>query len=67
VSNAEFDEVVEAGDCGIERALGSEGADVQFIDDGAGEGGGLEFVIAPLKCGVIVEAREAVDSVWLPF
>ena len=37
VGHAEVDEVVEASDRGIQGALGGEGAEVQFVDEAAGE------------------------------
>ena len=66
VRDAEFDEVIEPGDRGIEGAFRRERADVEFVDDGAGERSLLKFLIVPVKSGLIVDTREAVDPVRLP-
>jgi hypothetical protein len=66
VGDAEFEEVVEAGDGAVERAFRGECPDVQLVEDGACEWRGLPASIVPGEGGVIVDSRQAVDSARLP-
>src|SRR5579863_2237556 len=49
VRNAQLFEMVEFADGCIERALGRERADMEFIDDGAGERRCVKFIVGPRK------------------
>jgi hypothetical protein len=64
--DAQLDEVVQPLDRRIQRALGRERADVQLVDDAAGQHPAGPRPVAP-RVGVGVEpAGEAVDAVRLP-
>ncbi len=52
--DAEVDEVIEALDRGIEGAVGSEGADVQLVDDRSGQ-------LATRPVGVVPHVRSRVE------
>src|SRR5271157_894519 len=66
VGDAEVDEVVQPIDGGLERALGSEGSNVQLVDDAGGKRRSMPSSVSPGEWVVIVEARRAVDSIGLP-
>src|SRR5947209_10683488 len=52
-------------DRSIECAFLAEGADVQFVDDGASLGGAPPKLIVPLEESVVIELRRTVHSIRL--
>ncbi len=66
MGDAQFKEIVEPFDRGVEGSRGGEGADVHLVDDGAGERRPLPALVAPRECFVVVEPRRAVNSMGLP-
>ncbi len=61
----ERDEVVEAVDRGVERAVGREGPDVHLVDDGAGELATGPRLVGPGERRRVVRPRAAVDALGL--
>ena len=65
VGDAELEEVLEAVDGGIEGAGGGEGADVELVDDGAGERRALPEGVVPAEGAVVVNGGRVVDAFGL--
>ncbi len=64
--DAEVDEVVQPLDRGVERAVRSEGADVQLVEHRAGQVAPRPVGVLPPVVQVVVEPRHPVDPVRLP-
>ena len=58
--------MVEPGDGGVEGALGREGADVQLVEDRAGQRHAAPVLVGPGERAVVDEPRRPVDAVRLP-
>ena len=65
VRDAEADEVGQLRDRGVERALGSEGADVQFVDEAARERPARPVLVGPGEGCRVVPRRQLVHPVRL--
>ena len=64
--DAERDQVIQPGHHGVERALGSEGADVQLVQDGRGEIDAPPAPVGPDEGAVVDNPRRPVNARGLP-
>ncbi len=64
--DAEFGQVVEPADGGVQRALGGEGADVHLVDHAAGQLPTGPGVIGPREARRVVGPGQPVNAVRLP-
>jgi len=64
--DAERDQVVQPAHHGVERALRSEGADVQLVQDGRGQIDAPPASVGPDEGAVVEKPRRPVNPRWLP-